>query len=639
MLAARFRSHPIRSAWIASAIAGGLVALAPQFARAELFPGADSVVARYVRATGGDSALAAQRSVRLQGRIESSGLKGRWEMTFAAPDRWVRRFTLGPLKLREGFDGKVSWRTDLSEKSVIVETDAEARHARVEGWFLNENWAREGQGGGSLKPRSTSYRDGVTYDVLEVTSPDGEPRALSINRKTGFVERVTGEVDNHPFEERPARYRLLAGRKRWTLDEAPTYISSDRPVERMTVDSAWVNLPLDPDAFSPPALSGRTIAWQRARDTVRVPFVYSSKTVVVKVSINGAPAEDFILDTGASLTVLDYDYAVSIGLTLEGQSSVQGVSGSAGIKFARVKSIAVQGRKAAAATLRDFRVATLDLAEGQQYLLWRKPAGILGADYLRHFAVELDYDRQTLTLHDPATFRYQGTGGALPFQSFSGIPVVDLTLNGSCGGKFIVDVGNAFYFTVHGKLVRSCRMLATLKRREVEVVGGGAGGAFVGTLCRLDSLSIGPFEWKEPVAALTLNTRGLIGSDDIAGNIGNTFLQRFKVTIDYRGNVLYLEPGTGFGERDRVSRFGALFAKVGTRVFAGNVLSGSAAHEAGLRWYDEIVSVDGKPLANWSREDVDRLLEEGPIGTVLKVTYKRLDDEEKTVEVTLKDVL
>ena len=42
----------------------------------------------------------------------------------------------------------------------------------------------------------------------------------------------------------------------------------------------------------------------------------------------------------------------------------------------------MQGSKAAGATLRDFRIATLDIAEGSQYLLWRKPMGILGADYL-----------------------------------------------------------------------------------------------------------------------------------------------------------------------------------------------------------------------------------------------------------------
>ena len=64
--------------------------------------------------------------------------------------------------------------------------------------------------------------------------------------------------------------------------------------------------------------------------------------------------------------------------------------------------------------------------------------------------------------------------------------------------------------------MRSCRMIGGRKRKEVQVMGGGIGGGFVGTLCRLDSLQIGPFGWTEPVATLALHTSGGIGSQDIS---------------------------------------------------------------------------------------------------------------------------
>ena len=614
-------------------------------ARAVLLSGAAEIVDHYVAATGGADALAAERVVRFKGRIASMGLSGTWEMTCAAPDRWVRRFRLGPLRFREGFDGHVAWQTDLSEKAVKVLSTAHAAHAHDEGWFLTEQWARPDQGGGTCRPRSTSYGPEGVFDVLEVTSPSGAVRVLSIARKTGLPARVTGDVDGREFALRPANWKSLAGRKRWTLDEAPRGFADDHALERMTVDSVFVNEPFDSTKFSPPGLSGRAIAWKSARDTVVAPMTYSCKTVLVRVSINGAQPEDFLLDTGADMTVLDEDYARQLGLRLEGQGSVQGVAATAGIQWARIGSIAVcgasgkAGSETGSATLRDFKAAVLDLAEGQNMLLWRKPAGILGADFLSHFAVRLDYDARTVTFFDPASFRYTGGGAALPMELFGGVPVVDVTLNGTCPGKFIVDVGNAFHFTVHGMLVRSCGMMSTLSRREVEVAGGGAGGGFVGTLCRLDSLRIGPYAWAEPVAALTLHTRGILGSHDVAGNIGNTVLERFRTTIDYAHHVLYLEPGRSFPERERVSRFGALFAKVGTKVYAGNVLSGSAAYEAGLRWYDEIVAVDGRPVEKWTREEIDRLLEAGETGSVHHITYRRLDDDEKTVDVTLKDVL
>jgi membrane-associated protease RseP (regulator of RpoE activity) len=173
----------------------------------------------------------------------------------------------------------------------------------------------------------------------------------------------------------------------------------------------------------------------------------------------------------------------------------------------------------------------------------------------------------------------------------------------------------------------------------VEVAGGGVGGGFVGTLCRLDSLRIGPYAWAEPVAALTLYNSGIIGSQEIAGNIGNSVLERFRCTFDYAHETLYLEPGRRFPERDRVSRFGALFALVGRTVVAGDILNGSAADEAGLHWFDVIVAVDGKPLEKWTREEIDRVLEEGELGSEHEVTYRRFDLPEKTVTVKLKDVL
>src|SRR5439155_1401289 len=80
-----------------------------------------------------------------------------------------------------------------------------------------------------------------------------------------------------------------------------------------------------------------------------------------------------------------------------------------------------------------------------------------------------------------------------------------------------------------------------------------------------------------------------------------------------------------FSERDRVSRFGALFARLGSTVVAGEILMGSAADEAGLHWFDVIVAVDGKPLERWTREEIDRQLEEGEAGSVHRVTYRRFD--------------
>jgi len=624
---------------------GSLVALAalfalstPTMARADIDAGAIPIVQRYLEATGGRDTLESENTLYLRGHIEADGLSGRWEMWQASPDLWMRRFDIGPLHVREGFEGSVAWRTDLSDKSVTVLSAAEAAHAREDGWFFNERWALDDQGGGNVRLGSRTYGASGTYDHLIVTAPGGRPRHLLINQRTGFIEKVTSEIDGHLYSELPGKYRMLGGRKRPSLYTSPTLLPSDRPLDRMTVDSVRVNPPLDSTAFAPPPVKERAIAWGQPEHSVRAPFSYVSRCVLVTVSINGAPPADFILDTGASLTLLDRDFAYGLGLKPEGDSRVQGVAASASTQFVKLNAITLPGEHGGA-TLKDFRAVVLDLAESQQYVLWRKTAGILGADFLSRFVVTIDYDAQTVTLDDPASFTYAGAGAPVPFELYGGIPLVDLTLNEGCTGKFLVDVGNAFQFVVHGSAVRSCHMLSNLKRRDIEASGGGIGGGFASSMCRLDSVRIGPFSLPEPIAALTLTSDGGMANQDLAGNIGNSVLERFRCTLDYAHHVLYLEPGNRFAEREHVSRFGAIMLRNGSSVYAGGILRGSGAYVAGLKWFDQIVAVDGKPLENWTREEIDRVLTDGPAGAVHSITFRDLVYEEHTVEVTLTDPL
>jgi hypothetical protein len=451
---------------------------------------------------------------------------------------------------------------------------------------------------------------------------------------------MTYQNDQHDVEEHPRDYRKLGGRRRASVYQSPTLLPSDKPIQRMTVDSVWVNPVVAKGRFSPPEVAARRIAWQGAQGSIRVPFSYGSKAVLVKVSINGASPVNFILDTGASLTAIDLHYARELGIRPEGEAAVQGIAASSGMQFGRIGAIALAGRRGSRVTLRDFRAALLPFTEGTQPVLWKQAYGLLGYDFLSRFVVEIDYDSLIVRLHDPERFRYRGKGQPIPFELYQGIPVVEMAVDENCSGRFLVDVGNSFHTTVHGSMVRACRMFGAKRRKQVQLMGGGIGGGFTVTLCRLDSLRLGPFAWTEPVAGLALHTRGGIGSKDYAGNIGNDLLERFRCTYDYAHRTLYLEPGRRYGHRDKVSRLGVMLVRFENNVYAGNVITGSAGYEAGLRWYDEILAIDGRPALQWTREELDRVLEEGEVGSVHLIKYRRwFEDEEKTVEVTLRDVL
>ncbi|TMQ73650.1 MAG: PDZ domain-containing protein [Candidatus Eisenbacteria bacterium] len=619
-----------------------LVAVGIGDGRASLTPQAQAIVDHYVAATGGAAALAAEPALHTRGRIQAAKLSGTVEQWTQIPDRLATRLDLGTLRLRMGYDGHVAWRTDLSSRRVQILEGKDLEAMASDAYFENEMWARPDQGGGQVTFGTTSYRDGQAFHSLVVTPPLGPLRRLWFSEKTGLITRVVTRKDQVESETWRSEYQVLAGRKRATLDDAVdqslAFLYDEAPVARVFTDSAWVAAG-ESTRFAPPEAPQPATRWLKSQGVAQVPFRYGSRHVWIKVSINGAPPADFLLDTGCSATAIDRGYAERIGLGHEGDFGVQGMGGHASEAIAPVRSITVSGPDGDGVTLRDFKVGVLDLADGAEAVLWRRASGLLGADFLSRFAVEIDYDHETVAFHDSASFVYHGTSAPIDIRLMSGIPTIPVRLDDGCEGQFLVDVGNSFGMIVHGSLVKGCRIFTkTLGRKEVRTFGGGIGSGFQSWLCRLDTLRIGPYAVAQPIAGLTLSTHGMVGSEDYGGNLGNGVLQRFRCTFDYAHRKLYLDPGKRFAEPDRYSRIGAYLIREPHRVLAWGIVHGSAADEAGLKEADVVVAIDGRPATSYTPEELDHLFVDGEVGSTHTLEVLR-DFKPTRLTVTLQDVI
>jgi hypothetical protein len=621
------------------------VSLSATPAHAAITPQARAIVDRYVKASGGDSALQASTAVRVKGHLDAMRLEGDFEQWSQVPDKVSVRIHIGPLKLRTGYDGHSGWETDLNSQRVRALEGKELEKLQGDAYFENEMWAREGQGGGTVKQGTASLRDGISYQSIDVQPPVGPARRLWFSEKTGLLARIITRFDNGESDLWYSEYRRFGARRRATVQDAldPTLhvlLDTERAKpDRYLVDSVWSAASFEDVVFAPPASRTGPIAWLQKAGVAKVPFRYGTRHVWIKVSINGAPPTDFLLDTGASLTAIDRDYAAKIGLIREGEFSAQGMGGSDAASFARVRSIRVGGGAGDGVTLRDFKVGIVNLGEGHEEVMWRKIGGLLGYDFLSRFVVEIDYDRLQVTFRDPRGYDYRGPGEALDMKLLGGIPVVEARLGGECAGDFLVDVGNSFGVIVHGSASRRCGMFrATSGHKQVKILTGGVGASFANWLCRLDSLSLGRFTLVEPIAGLSLATRGMVGSKDLAGNIGNTVLDRFRCIFDYERKKLYLEPGQRYAVRDRYSRAGVLLVRLGQKVVVGEVLHGSPADEAGLKPRDEVTTIDGRPALDFTPEELDRLFLEGAVGVTH--TFRVVQDGKSSDHLlTLADVL
>ena len=138
--------------------------------------------------------------------------------------------------------------------------------------------------------------------------------------------------------------------------------------------------------------------------------------IVVPVMINGSGPYDFMLDTGASLTMLDPKLADELALPRVGEKKIVAVQHAEVVSSVRVNSISVAGAT----------VAVQDVgASDQVRSLPIKVRGVLGEDFLQNFDVLIDYRHQVLQLE-------AGSGSLARTLSGEHLP---LQLTGMLGGR------------------------------------------------------------------------------------------------------------------------------------------------------------------------------------------------------------
>ncbi len=623
------------AAFFAAAVLAAGIAGTP--AHADVSADAARVVARYVEATGGAAALARETSVYTHATAQAFGFKGVMESWSVQPDRHASRMEMGPFKLSDGTLGAVSWRTDPTTGRIVSLTDRDSVQAIEATWFSLERWAMP-NGGGTIRVLRREKDDAGAYTVLSITAP-GTTRshAMWFSDATGLLAREETVLDMGTSLTRYEDWRLIAGRQRATTTRVSlTNMPANEVVSR--IDSLAVGVDVSGVAFARPDIGGgNALRWIDAKDEVTLPFEYRARHLWIKASIDGGPPQDFVFDTGASVTVIDSTFAATHGLKTQGSMQAAGAGAAGSASFTTLGTLALTAPGGAGVELRDMQVAVMSLSPSFARYFWGDFAGIVGYDFISRFVVTIDYDRHLLLLHDPKTYAYAGHEPALPMKLNGVVPSVEAVLDGRDRGEFRLDVGSSSTVDLHTPFARDRGVEKRLKHAR-PVTGAGFGGQFSSSLGRLKHMSIGPYSWTDPMVVVSHATAGAFASADFAGNIGNRILERFRVTLDYEHRRIWLEPGARYRDRDSFSRTGMLLGWSASAIDVAAVMPGSPAERAGVAVGDVVESLEGKPIASWSYADVDALLERGADGTRVTLGLRR-GDTTKTATIVLKEML
>ena len=171
---------------------------------------------------------------------------------------------------------------------------------------------------------------------------------------------------------------------RWTDDLGAAHYSQglDSVPERHRSRAQLLAYPELP-ASAPAATSGSP----EVSKATRIAFT-PGKPIMVTARVNGSGSVQLMLDTGASVTVINPRVLAGLGIGVQDslRGSVKGATGTANVLFVSVQSIEVGTARSG-----PLRVAAHDIEFGNG-------DGLLGRDFLDQFTVNIDSTAGVVTL-------------------------------------------------------------------------------------------------------------------------------------------------------------------------------------------------------------------------------------------------
>lgn len=313
-------------------------------------------------------------------------------------------------------------------------------------------------------------------------------------------------------------------------------------------------------------------------------FVFQGSWIVVPVTVEGETGP-WILDSGASTSVLDSTYASTLDLEWGDPIRITGATGTT-----MVPSIALPPLEVAGLTFRGNRSVALDLQSVVRHRLGTEVRGILGQDFLREYVTRIDYSAKTVSFHNPNQFEYAGGGSVFQESLSGGLFRVPITVDGLYEGAWAVDTG-AGSLSFHYPFAEANGLTELPGAR---FLGHDAAGPSERNTVRFSTIDIAGVTFPDPLIDVPLSAAGAFGRPAFDGNAGNYLFRYFVLYLDYRNERLILEPGADCCEKvpDLVHGLSLSVSESGL-LRVRDVLPGSCAEEAGFLLGDEVLGLDG----------------------------------------------
>ncbi len=429
-----------------------------------------------------------------------------------------------------GFDGKHSW---LKQYGEVIEdnpagqdqTRQEIEHGlQVLLKLCDKNTGLEYIG----SDKST------IYDLLKVTTPEGISTYLYADKKTHLIAKTEfvgiDEEQGLPMTKsfRYSDYRSFSGTM---IPFKMSEYCGDKKASETSLGSIKEEL-LSDSLFQVPKANAPLLAKDRS---VTIPFELLSGEIFIDVSINGKPGYVFVVDTGATQTLIDTSVAPQLGITKQSDLSITTGAGSVPMSYMRLKSLGV-----GVLTFNEIPAAVADLSPLKKAAPNKNVAGMLGANIMRQFLTTFDFPNKLITFANPDS-KLDGYYVVTTLPAKPSLGGAGLMVEGRLDGKkldCLIDTGAA-YSVIPYELAKQIGDKSTLGENVVHGLDGKpvkvADGKFYAL--KLGSESI--YHPNFLVAFEKTKSLGMIGNGSVA-ILGNPTWRHYCLTLDYKGQKVVL---------------------------------------------------------------------------------------------------
>lgn len=272
-----------------------------------------------------------------------------------------------------------------------------------------------------------------------------------------------------------------------------------------------------------------------------VPFLYHACLIHLRVQVGEHDDRLFLLDTGASASAIDARTAEELGIPIVGSGQVEGTAGTIEVRTARLASLSVGGARVEALDVPCYDLGGLLAPEGQRV------DGILGYDFLRGFALYVDFEARTLAFERAESARRIDRASIVPFEPDNGIPRIHAVLD-DLEVELRLDTGASLfespdvYLNVPASVWAELRASDPTLAPDHHLSGSGVGGTVSLPVVRLQRLLIGDLAFDRPYAIVQPEA-GYFARPEAVGFVSNNLLEKYgPVLLDYTANELHLTP-------------------------------------------------------------------------------------------------